>query len=379
MNSTSQTIDLGTLRQLARIESPHCVSIVVPLGYGAWDERHARLELKNCVAEARSRLDVARRSLETDELLAPAEAFLRPAANWADHRHGLAFFLSPELSLTLSLPAPAGPMVAVGSSFDVVALLPVVLPEVGYYVLSLSRNHLKLHRGSRYRLDRVQHHDLPSGMEDELWYERHERALTAHGGARQRSGSGLAVSVHGGQSVQDDRKGMFERYFQHVDGVVREIMGQPSPPLVLAAVQREVSEYRAVSRIPTIADEAIVGNPDETSDDELHRRSWELIRRGADSALVARVADRLGVPNGLASTNPQEILEAASAGRVAELLVPLSDRGSDVLVAAGGGVEGFVNDVVRQTLSHDGDIAIVPGTSLPAGTAVAALFRWAQA
>ncbi len=379
MNTAAEPLTFNTLLRLVTVTNGPCVSLVVPRDRGKWDERQAHVEMKNLVARARDRLDPERHSLQTDELLAPAEALLANGSRWSALGHGLAMFLSPEMSLVVELPSPAGPIVTVGDHFDVAPLLRLVVPDRAYHLLTLSRNHVKLYRGSRHTFERIHHPDLPKSLEDELWYERHENVLISHGGGRHGSSSQPSVVVHGGQAWQDEKKDMFERYFQHVNKVVEAIIHDPTKPLVLAAVERELSGYRHVSDSRAITHTSIVGNPDLMHADELHRLSWSIVRTETEAASRTLVLNRFGDATGTTrrSTDPDEIMAAASAGRIDVLLLPDYEEDVHGTPRVGGGVEGFVNEVVTNTLLHSGEVMFVSPIALPDDAAAGALLRWA--
>jgi Bacterial archaeo-eukaryotic release factor family 3 len=377
MNISAEPLTYNTLLRLVAVTTPPCVSLVFPQEHGKWDERQARLELKNLIAIARDRLDPVRHSLETDELLAPAEALLAEGARRSGH--GIAMFLSRATSLIVELPGPAGPLVSVGDRFDVLPLLRLVMPDRAYHVLTLSRNHVALYRGSRHTFERIHHPDLPTSLDDELWYEQHENMLISHGGERHGSSSQPSVVVHGGQAWQDEKKDMFERYFQHINKAVEAIIHDPTKPLVLAAVERELSGYREVSKSKAITQKSIVGNPDEVTPEELHRLSWSIVHDETEAASRTLMLNRFGDATGTArqSIDPDDIIMAAATGRVDALLLAEAPEEVHDIPRTGGGVEGFLNEIVTNTLLHSGSVTFVPAASLPDNAAAGALLRWA--
>ncbi len=379
VKTTEVMLSLTTIERLLSAQTWPCVSIVVPLEKGKWDERQARLELKNMVAHARDVLSAKRHSLETDALLAPAEAFLEPTANWSSFVEGLGLFLSPDVSVAIQLRAPAGPLVTVADRFDVLPLLPQVIPDFGFSVLTLSQQHVKLFRGTRYTFEQVHHPDLPDGLEDALWFENHESNLVTRGGPRQGSGPRAASVVHGGQTWTDEKRDMFERYVKLVDTVVEPIVRDTSDLLVLAAVEREVASYRAASHA-ILASGAVLGNPDRLNNHELHHQAWAIVSSELQEARQRRLLERFGDATGTnaRSVDSDEIVDAAAAGRIETLLLPAVDVQPHSEVRIGGGVEMFVNEVVCNTLANAGAIVYVPASALPNETAVAALFRWEQ-
>src|SRR5690606_17249664 len=72
-----------------------------------------------------------------------------------------------------------------------------------------------------------------------------------------------------GSSAEEDLK----EFFRQVDSGARTVVPDDKKPVVLAGVDYLHPLYRAVSGLNVLA-EGIVGNPEELSAAELHRRAW---------------------------------------------------------------------------------------------------------
>jgi hypothetical protein len=169
---------------------------------------------------------------------------------------------------------------------------------------------------------------------------------------------------------------MFERYFQHIDGVLVSIVGLEDP-LVLSGVEREVSGYRQVTALRTVQHEAVLGNPELISVKDLHERSWAIVSSVIDTR-ERELRDRFSAAVGteLQLVDPDAVAEAANAGRLQYLFItePISEH--PAAPARLGGVYAFVNDVIAATLQHKGEIVFVPDGFFADGTVVGALARW---
>jgi hypothetical protein len=106
----------------------------------------------------------------------------------------------------------------------------------------------------------------------------------------------------------------------------------------------------------------------------MYRQSLELVRlvntRSARSALE-RFDKLIGTNH--ASADVQEIVRAASAGRVEHLF--LLENGA-VPGAVDGGAD-LLDTAAVQTLRHGGDVQTLLETSMPSGGPVCAIFRYA--
>ncbi len=376
-----ELLSTQTLHLLAEPVKAPCVSIFLPVERGSYDQRAARLELKNLIATARASVRGTLKPEETDALLAPAESLLAHGVQWSDLHHGIAFFLAPEKSLVVHLPSTVEPVVMIGDHFDVLPLLPLLQPDIEFHVLAVSRNDVKLYRGSRHMFEKMQVAGLPDNIDDDLWYEERSNALVSHGGPRLGNSGQPTSVVHGGESWRDERKDMFERFAQHLDNALEPAIFGTGAPLVLAAVEREAAFFRGVSRHPHLLEAGLIGNPDEASPTELHSRAWRLVLDEVAARHQAEVLSRFAglAHTGRSSVDATVIYDAAGTGRIDTLLIPERDiRVSDVGPRLAGGVDNFVNDVVLQTLVHGGKVEVVPPISLAEGVTAAAIFRWPQ-
>lgn len=373
-----ETVSLATVHALLEATEHPCVSIVVPAARGAYDQRQARIDLKNLVAQSRRDVSQYLRPHQTDDLLAPAESLLDPEMSWPQGGGGIGMYLSPTRSTVVHIPSVVAPRAMVGERFDVVGLLPVVIPDSEFHVLAISRNYVKLYRATRHHIEEMHLADLPNGLDDALWYERHENLLISHGGVRLGSSAQPTGIVHGGQAWQDEKKDMYSRYFQHIDRVLKPAIFASGAPLVLAAVKRELSGYRAVSHHPRLCTQGVVGNPELLSDSAIHKAAWEAVQvdlQRERDALIDHFNELVDTTR--RSVDDDEILQAATQGRVATLLLPAAvDSSPHPQPVFADHADDVVNRAAIETLTHRGEIAVVPPTALPGRTAMAAIFRW---
>jgi hypothetical protein len=129
----------------------------MPIAYHGGAELQAEpLRLKHLLAQAEAHLfALGLRTPQVMELLAPATRLLEDnLAFWQHQRDGLALFLARDTSMVYRLPVSFAEQAVVGSRFYIRPLLPLLSGDGTFYLLALSQNHVRLWRGSRYRLDR---------------------------------------------------------------------------------------------------------------------------------------------------------------------------------------------------------------------------------
>ena len=236
----------------------------------------------------------------------------------------------------------------------VLGLLPWLDTGPGYLVLALSQHHVHVFTAGRYHIEPLEVPDLPSRLEDALWYVRREPTFQRHGsGAMHASGGGTQW-----------RKADVQRFVQLVDEVLvattRSAPTLRDRALVAVGVGYEAAMFR------DIHGEALVveANPDQWSLARLHERTWPLVsgRPGPAQLAAVRVAERAGT--GMAVLEPADIRAAAEEGAVAELLVARSATGVPDL-----------DEAVLAAVSTGAAVWSVRDDELPTGAPAAALLR----
>ena len=321
------TITTDLINDLIRSEGEPCVSIYLPTHRTGREQQQDPIRLKNLLAEARARLeDNGLRKPEIDELLAPAQDLLEDSRFWQHQDIGLAIFISPDLFEAHRLPVTFEARAVVGESFHLKPVLSL-LGQQGdhFYILALSQNDIRLLHGDPYGIAEVDLEDVPTSLQEALWYEDPERQLQYHSGSTSPGGQKRRPSIYHGQGVpeEDDRTELL-RYFQQVDRGIADMLQDRQDPLVLAGVDYLIPIYREASDYPHLVDEAITGSPEALADETLHRQAWGLVEplfsRDLTDALE-RHAALSGAGDGLASSELAEIVPAAHHGRVEILLV----------------------------------------------------------
>ena len=345
-------ITFDTLQTLTEVRESPCVSMFVCVKSAAHDLIEPKLELKHLIQTARTEVAAGLAETEIDTLLAPAEALLLDRSPWPREEGGMALFLAPGHAVHVSLPAPVHSTVTVGEHFEVLPLIQVLYPDCTFNVLAFSRNAVALFAATRYTIESVHVPDMPAGVDNSVWLGRHEDALV--------------------EEWHQESHEMFERYLRDIDELLRPILFSGGNPLVLAAVEREVSEFRSICKYPHICCSALLGNPDDLSEAKLHERAWKVVLNHLETTQQAAVLTRFEDVGGtnLRSVHMTEILEAALAGRVETLLMPDPARS--------GLRDGWANRAIIETLRHNGEILLVPAARLPAEASLGALFRWAS-
>lgn len=352
-----ETVTTANLDELLKVRERPCVSLILQTEHGHIGAQGAKLELKNLLSAARDELSTVQSPHETDALLQPAEDILADGEFWHDVADGLAIYLAPHATFVRHVPGEVVDISLVADRFAVAPILHAILPDVPFHVLAISRNHTHVFTGDRFTLKATRVPHLPDSLDDALWYEAHDNLLNHHGGSHIGSGGRTATTY--GPSASDERKEQFDRYFRKVDDAIVAALSTSGAPLVIAAIDREITGYTALSRYPNVLRTGIVGSPDRTSIAELHEAAWAIVAEDLDRPRIAlgeRYREFAGT--GATSVEPRHIADLAADGGVDTLFLA---RGARAWANVGSaeplaGDREYVNDAVTDTLANGGTV-----------------------
>jgi len=379
------------LRQLIREEGQHCVSIFMPTHRVGREVRQDPIRLKNLLADAEAQLvEAGLRRPEATKLLEPAVHLVDSAGFWRRQSDGLAIFVSSTVFRTHRLPLDLQELVVVSERFHTKPLIPLFTGDGRFYVLALSQNEVRLLQGTQYSVDDVDLEKVPDSLNEALKWNDPERRLQWHSRTGSTTDGRRAAIYHGhGVASADDPKDYIRRYFRQIDDGVRDLLRDERAPLVSAGVDHVLSLYREANKYQRLLEEAIVGNPEELSAEELHRQAWVIVQPHFQRAREEAEAQyrRLAVTeSGLASNEVQEIVPAAYHGRVETLFTALRsqhwglfdvDRNTLVLhKEAKPGDEDLLDFAAAHTLLNAGTVYAVEAGKVPDGAPLAAVFRY---
>ncbi len=278
-----------------------CISLYFATQRGGPDRRQNVVRFRNQLREAEQSLATSDAPLGEQEraaLLEPLHALAGNDRFWNHALDGLAVLRSPDFYKVYKLQRAVPTRTIVADSFHIKPLLRILQSADRFEVLAITRDHVRLFRGDRDGLDEVElDPSVPRSLTDALGEELTEPHDAARA-VRVSATAGRGTAVHyGSGSKSDETDKDTERYFRAVDrAIVDTHARQSAVPLVLAALPEYHAAFRAVSHNPLLVDEAIAGNPDALSTDELRARAWEIIGPTLESRLQGLLDDyQLGV------------------------------------------------------------------------------------
>lgn len=303
-------------RLLAHHDEP-AISIFVPTSRkGDFEKDH--LHLKNALKAAGEQLEAkGMNSKEADKFLGNAHILLDDREYWNHMSDGLAIFIGKDSFYKYELPIPFEEMVRVSDRFYLRPIMPMMNGEGRFFVLALSQNEVKFFEGTKYSITPVIISDLvPKDMESILINEGAKESLQHH------SGGGAAAIFHGqGRTTDEDIKNV-RKYFRRVDEGLMTMLHDETVPMIIAAVDHLVPEYKEISKYSNIVHENISGNPENLSPAQLHERAMSIIKNflASKKDKITNNFDDL-LASDKASFSIIAIVKAAHEGKVDHLLV----------------------------------------------------------
>lgn len=378
-------MELLRKEQLKRLIEPTtgpCVSIYLPTARAGVEARQGSIRLKNLLKQAEKEL--AAQGLKTAQvaaLLEPAQKLCENNGFWRYQGDGLAVFRSPEKFYYYRLPIHFDELVVVTDRFHVKPLMRLFTEDGRYYLLTLSKNDIRLFQCTRFGIREVElPAETPRSFTEVLALEGVERQIQVHT-------AGSTVKFHGHGAKDEDEKENLREFFRRVDRGVREVLREDRAPLVLAGVEYLFPLYREASTHPNLIERGVAGNPEGKRPEELQAEAWKIVEphlRRSRLEAARRFEELAGGPR--ASGDVKTVVPAAWQGRVEHLFVAAGRQlwGSfdpetlEVQVSQEHrpGDRDLLNLAAVHTFLNNGAVYAVEPEEVPGGGLVAAVFRY---
>lgn len=382
--SATTSVDPVAAADLLRLEeqaSGPRVSMYLPTHRAGRETRQGPIQLGNLISAAERDLGAAGLpDDDVDALLAPARRLVDDIDFWEHQADGLALFAASGVHTHRRVPLQPAAEATVAGAFRLRPLLPLLVGDGHFFLLTLSQNEVRLLEGTRTSIGEVDLGPIPASMAEALAHEDPEAQLQFR--------SGGDANFHGHGKGDEVDKAAVERFLRAVDRGLAERLGASEHPLVLAGVGYYGPIFRSVSRHPHVLEPMVEGNPEHRRPDELHTAAWEVVApvfAGARQEALDRFEQSVGA--GRTATDVVEVAVAAREGRIDSVFVDdgaapdwarLGEAPHDIERVEGPGpdVVDLLDHVVAATLQAGGAVfgsdPEGPGLADP----VAALLRY---
>ncbi|MFW6139796.1 MAG: hypothetical protein ACOC5S_00390 [Acidobacteriota bacterium] len=375
------------LKALMEHKDPQCISMYMPAERAGREIRKNSIRYKNLLGEVKNQLrnfDLS--SKEISDILNPAHKLTQNSIFWQYQSDGLAVFITPKKFNYYRLPIRFNEEVVINNRFYIKPLLSLFSRDGRFYILALSQNNIRLLQSTRYSYREMDLENIPTSMEQALGYDNLEAQSQFH--VASRAGKKREdVIFHGHGGGEDDFKKDIQRYFQRVDKGLYKILAEESAPMVLAGVEYVIPLFRKSNSYGNVLDDAVRGNPDEWSAEELHKNAWEIVEpyfKQEQEKAFSRFKDLFHTQQ--TSQDIKKILPATHQGRVAFLFLDVADHKWGTFLPDKNqvkiekkrepGLEELIDLSAVKALSHGGTVYAISKEEMPVKSSVAAVFRW---
>lgn len=271
----------------------------------------------------------------------------------------------------------------VADRFQVRPLLGTLAHETSFYLLALSRHHVRLLFCTQHRAEPADAGlNMPRNLEAWMNDRQPDHVLVSRSFAGPSSG-GIKGVVSGTSAGRERTDEYLAHFFKEIDKAVTARLRGETRPLVLAGVEHEIAAYNRVNSYRPTLPKAALGSPDGLPDRTLHARAMEVVMSAFAEPLRKAISDvREYAGTARSSTDPRAVVQGAFQGRVRDLLVA-GDAGywgvwneETQDVDSENRREELLNAASLETLRHDGRAFAVEESDLPVKVRAAALFRF---
>lgn len=380
--ATPELIRLGSMRDMLRLPGP-CVTLLLPPYHPGEQAGSPAAFLKANVQEAARQL-VGRGSAKAANsiLLHPLEELAQDVAFAGGSRWSQAIFRSPSVFEHFYLAQPVPASLTIGGCCAIRPLAAEFARPRLFYILALAKSGVALLRCAGLHAETVKlPHGVPETLAEALELEPPDHDLQNRSVISGESTGTMHGVRFGTGSGRERQHAHLADYYKLVDRAVEELFKEPETPLVLAGVEEDAALYRSVSGNPNLVKGEIAGSLPVSADLTPALEVAHAILREAAverQAAVLRAARERVAPARF-SIQPEEILHAAFAGRVAHLFLNEEAKRVDVFERGNyrsWGQEELLNLAAVQTVIHHGKYCELPAVAMPGGAAAAALMRY---
>jgi hypothetical protein len=368
---------------LALLRKPEgtAVSIYMPTHRVA-DMEGDPLVLRHLLDEAEKKLvEKGFRIAASRTLLSPARDLLRDALFWQHQEEGLVLFITPGSFSFFNLPIEVNENVVVSDEYFIKPLLPLVISDGFYYLLTLSLNHVALFRCRLDNCREIVPAKMPRSLDEAMRFDDAEKQLQHH-----TLGSGTTM-FNGPGAPEDLEKEHTLVFFKQINRALETTLAAENSPLILAGVDYHQSMFRAVSSYGNIFPKGVDGSPDRVNSDVLQRHAWQTVRpyfMREKSKRLNQYVNATGL--GPSISDLAQVVPAAMDGRVYSLFIAegLERMGTfdqtehrvKLVEQPSDGAYDLVEFVVKQTLMTGGNVYSLKPGDMPSETGVAAVLRY---
>lgn len=366
-----EPLALDSVYEILATQGP-CITLVLPPYHPGEQSTSTAVVLKAMLQEAVTQLaKFGLCTAEISEILDPLRELASDPDSLSGSHRGCALLRSPDVFRRVQLTQVRKASVEVGDSFAIRQLLSELTIPREFYILSLSKTAVELHRCTAERSEPVElPKSVPSTLVAALALDYPDHDLENRSMIGTSTGSMRAVRFGSGKERENQVSHLADFYKLVDRGIRKYVLNESGAPLVLAGVDECIGVYRATNSYPHLATRHLHSveslTPEKALADALALLATdaEEHHRNVLNEMMERLAPSLIL------TDPRDIVSAAGEGRVRELFLRRE------LESRSPATEEFLNDAVVQTLLHRGKASELPAVLMPQGSTLVAILRY---
>lgn len=381
-----QEVTKQVIERLIEEKEEPCISIYMPTRAAASSEaKKMSIQFKSLLNFVKKELLESRNmdSRDTEELLKPATSLIGDLVFWKNQKEGLAVFISPKQFSYFRVKSPLPEKAIVSQYFYIIPLIPEVMFNEYYYVLTLSKNQNSIFRCTKGSIEKIEIEDIPKSLKEISKFKESEKILSFH-----TSGSDASGAIFHGMGESDtEKKNELLQYFRQIDQGLNKYLDKKSKsPLLIMSVKELFPIYREINSYPYLLEENIEGNPDEVTPDVILKNAWEIVAKYFNRKLddiIETYHNWKGT--GKTSTQLEDIVSASYFSRVEQLLIKNNvtqfgnfdpEENHVYLAEDGNGQYDLYNFAAIKTISNGGQVYVLDDEHMPDGESIIALYRF---
>jgi hypothetical protein len=377
------------LKELIQKNGKTFVTIYMPTHQSGQQTRQDPILLKNLLKKAEEQLKENKiDDTRIEKILEPGYDLLNDQNFWNKGEQGLAIFLTENYSKILKLPERFSEIVTVNSRFHLKQLLPFFTNDKRFFILTLSENQNRLIECTKYNCKQIEIEGMPNSMAKVLEnfnLETTGRDIPYKGNGKNKGNTTILSGGKGGSEELDNERVLM--YFREINKHLSEYMREDIAPLILATVEEHYSIFNAANTYPHLAQEFIKGNPERTSNDELHEKAQHIVEKifnKREEDAIEKYLNLYGTKNTV--HNIQDALEKAYEGRIQTLLVAKGKEKWGTFDTMSLAVEehdlhqsedeDLIDLAAFYTMKNEGQVIVIEDEKMPKQMEVAGILRF---
>ena len=369
-------MELEKINKFLSAEKAPCVSIIVPAHRTAAEKKEDPLALHKAINLAKDALSHQKNdSPHTNTLMENLDQLYKTI----DFRHtkdGIGIFVSPDRSGVFHFPFPVKEKVSVGGSFENRELLYYKsIPD--YYVLGISRKHIRLFSGKGEDMKEVVNEDFPVD-----YVETYEYSFPSRGSSY---GNSLKEFEKDKSALKEIR---FIDFLKTTDKTLGKYLNG-SVPLLISGGIREAADYKRITKHL----DHIIGRIAGTSSQEkngLATNSWNFVKKHINEKndnILNQLNELVGQHT--LATGADHVWKAAQEGKGMLLLIekdielqtPQEEVSAALTRNSRTGklhVRNLSDDIIKTVMEKKGKVIFVDNGKLKEFGGVALLLRYKE-